>query len=260
MDTFSTRRRTPFIAVLIAGLFISTLFTSTFFTPRTAGAQDADASALLTTAVERMKNVQSFRFELSTVQGTSIIMNNLELAGVEGAVQRPDRFQATITARVAIVDVDVRIVGIGDRLWVTDPLADQETFVEVTQEVAGEPIVSEALTALVNPDELLLAAVGLVQNPNIDGTETVDGVKTTRITGTVDFRNLPQFQQATPEAASEFLALEEMPITIWIDNEGVVRSMELEGPITADESPDVVRRLDLIEIDGPVEITEPVAQ
>ena len=254
MDTFLTRRRSTIVAFLFAGLFLSTLFT-----PRAAGAQEADAAALLNTAVERMKTVQSFRFELSTVQGTSVIMNNLELAGVKGAVQRPDRFQATITARVAIVDVDVQIVGIGNRLWVTDPLANRETYIEVTKDVAGEPTVSEALATLVNPDKILLTAVGLVQNPEIDGTESIDGVKTTRITGTVDFRNLPQYQQATPQATSDFLALEEMPITIWIDEEGIVRSMELEGPITADESPDVVRRLDLSDIDEQIDITEPVA-
>lgn len=221
-------------------------------------AQDEEATALLNEAVETMANVQSFRFELTTVQGESIIFNNLELAGVEGAVQRPDRFEATITARVAVVEVDVRIVGIGERLWVTDPLADDETYIEVTQEVAGAPIVDQALTALVNPDEILLAAVGLVQDPEIDGTETVDGVRTTRVAGTVDFRDLPQFNQATPIATDEFLALEEMPIMIWIDEDGHVLSMELEGPITQDESPDVVRRLDITDIDEAIDIEQPV--
>ena len=223
-------------------------------------AQDADdAGPLLDRAVETMANVQSFRFELTTVQGESIIMNNLELAGVEGAVQRPDRFEATITAQVVMIEVDVRIVGIGERLWVTDPLAADETYIEVTQQVAGAPIVDQALTALVNPDEILLAAVGLVRDPQIDGTETVDGVRTTRVVGTVDLRDLPQFNQATPVPTDEFLALEEMPITIWIDEDGHVLSMELEGPITADESPDVVRRLDVTAIDEPVDITEPVS-
>jgi hypothetical protein len=227
--------------------------------PVTASAQDAEATTLLNASVERMKTVESFRFELTTVQGTSVIMNNLELAGIEGAVKRPDRFMAIITAKVAFVEVDVRIVGIGSRLWVTDPLADSESYIEVTDEVSGEEIVSVALRALVNPDEIMLAAVGLVQNPEIDGTETVDGVKTTRITGTVDLRQLPQFQQATPEAADQFLALEEMPITIWIDGDGLVRSLELEGPITADESPDVIRRLDLFDYDMELEILEPPA-
>ena len=224
-----------------------------------ARAQDSeDARPLLDKAVETMANVQSFRFELTTVQGESIIMNQLELAGVEGAVQRPDRFQATITAKVAVIEVDVRIVGIGERLWVTDPLADDETYIEVTQEVAGAPIVDQALTALVNPDEILLAAVGLVRDPTIDGAETVDGVRTTRVVGTVDLRDLPQFNQATPVPTDEFLALEEMPITIWIDEDGHVLSLELEGPITQDESPDVIRRLDITAIDEPVDIVEPV--
>jgi hypothetical protein len=229
-----------------------------FQTATPAAAKGEDATPLLNKAVETMGDVQSFRFELSTVQGQSIIMNNLELDGVVGAVQRPDRFEATITAKVAVVKVDVRVVGVGRRLWVTDPLASTETFIDVTDQASGDQMATETLSALVNPDRLLLTAVGLVDQPTVDGTESIDGVKTTRIVGTVDFRKLPQFQMATPEAASEFLVLEEMPITIWVDEAGHVVSMEIEGPLTVDESPDVVRRLDLFEFDEPVDIVEPV--
>lgn len=221
-----------------------------------AAAQDEDATPILTKAVETMSDVQSFRFELQTVRGESTILQNLELAGVEGAVQRPDRFQATITAKVAVVEIDVEVVGVGMRVWVTDPMASTETFIEIT---SGDPAVGEQLTNLINPDKLLLQAVGLVKEPTIDGTETLDGERTTRVVGTVNLADLPQFIQATPEVdGSDLLILDEMPITIWIDGDGHVVRMEVEGPLTKDESADVVRRLNLYDFDVPVEISEPV--
>jgi outer membrane lipoprotein-sorting protein len=231
------------------------LATLLFPTSSRVMAQDEDATPILTNAATKMNELQSFRFELKTVRGESTILQNLELAGVEGAVQRPDRFQATITAKVAVVEIDVDVVGVGNRVWVTDPMASSDTFIEVT---SGDPEAGEQITNLINPDKLLLQAVGLVKNPTIDGTETIDGVRTTRVVGTVNLADLPQFIQATPEVnGSDMLILKEMPITIWIDGDGHVVSLEVEGPLTRDESADVVRRLTLFDFDVPVDIQEP---
>lgn len=227
------------------------------FTPACAAQDDRDAATqLLLDAAETMSKVQSFRFELKTVRGESTILDNLELAGVVGSVQRPDSFQATITARVAIVEIDVDVIGIGSRVWVTDPMAANEQYFEVT---SGDPALGEQLTSLLNPDKLLLQAVGLVKEPEIDGVETIDKVRTTRIVGSVNLAELPQFT-ATPEVGpSDLLLLGEMPVTIWVDADGHVLSMEVDGPLTKDESPDVIRRLNLYDFDVPVEIVAPAS-
>ncbi|MCC6793205.1 MAG: LppX_LprAFG lipoprotein [Thermomicrobiales bacterium] len=242
-------------ALLAIGLMLTGV--APWLTAPAAAQNDVDATPLLLEAVETMSAVQSFHFELTTVRGESTILDNLELAGVSGSVQRPDRFQATITAKVAIVEIDVDIIGVGARVWVTDPMASSDQYIEVTN---GDPELGEQLTSLLNPDKLLLQAVGLVKEPTIDGVETIDGTRTTRVVGTVDLADLPQFGSATPEAAaSDFLLLEEMPVTIWIDGDGHVIRMEVDGPLTRDESPDVIRRLNLYDFDTPVEIVEPIA-
>lgn len=226
---------------------------------RPATAKGEDATELLTKAATTMAGVKSFHFELSTVHGKSTILRNLELAGVEGDVQRPDSFQATITAKIAIIEVEVDVVGIGAQLWVTDPTSKDKKYIQVSTGDEGVDSETAILSSLINPDKLLLSAVGLVQNPVVDGTESVDGERTTRIVGTVDLSRLKEIGFATPEAAGDLLILGEMPVTIWIDADGYVRSMEIEGPLTTDESPDVVRRLDVTNIDEPVEITAPEA-
>lgn len=225
-------------------------------------AAEGDATQLLTDAAAEMAKLQTFRFELSTVQGESTILRNLELVGVKGVVKRPSSFEATITAKVAIVEVDVDLIGIDGRLWVTDPLAENKRYIDVTGG-GGDAEATQQLANLINPDRILLAAVGYVDNPVIDGTETIDGDKTTRITGSVDLGRIKQLQFATPEASDEVgfggLILGVMPITIWIDEQKRVRSMELEGQLTGDESADVIRRLDLTDFDEPVDIAAPDA-
>ena len=94
---FANRIRYVAVVLLATALFAST--------NAPASAEGEDASALLAQAATTMAGVKSFRFELSTVQGQSTIFQNLELAGVEGSVLRPDRFQAKITAKIAIIEV-----------------------------------------------------------------------------------------------------------------------------------------------------------
>jgi lipoprotein LprA len=198
-------------------------------------ARAQDATALLDNAVTTMSTVQSFAFALSTVQGQSTILQNLELSGVEGTVQRPDRFQAKITAKLAFIEVDVRMIGIGGNLWVTDPLSDSDSYVNLSSEGGGGSGEVDTLTALLNPDRLLLAAVDLVENSTIDGTEEINDVPVTRIKGTVDLSNIEQFATATPNMLSDLLILGEMPITIWIDDAGHVVSLDFDVPVTIDE-------------------------
>ena len=93
--------------------------------------------------------------------------------------------------------------------------------------------------------------------PIVDGSETLDGVDTTRIVGTVDLSGLENVAGGTPIAGFDLLILGEMPVTIWLDGEGHVVSLEIEGPLTTSESPDVVRRLDLFDFDLPLVIEAP---
>src|SRR5688572_19336257 len=68
----------------------------------TAIAQD-EARALLDKAAQAMTEVTSFKFLMRNEDGTTMLINMVELEAIEGAVQRPDSFQATASAKVAIV-------------------------------------------------------------------------------------------------------------------------------------------------------------
>lgn len=221
---------------------------------RPAVAQDGDgAPELLERAAATMASLESFHFELSTPRGETVFLEGLELAGLEGDVQRPDRFQASATARAAIVELSVDVVGIGTRLWVTDPTQEGQQFQEL--DLSGEAGEGGAsLVDLLNPDRVLLEAVTFIEEPTVAGEDEIDGAPTTRVDGTFDLSRLQAEGTPVPGLRTD----RPLPVSIWIDAEGRVRRLELEGPLTTAEMPDVVRRLDLTAFDEPIEIEPPV--
>jgi hypothetical protein len=232
-----------------------------------AAQEDAEARAILEGAAAAMADVQSFQFRLTTEQGQTVIMDALELKDVTGAVQRPDRFQATVSASVAVLNVDIDVVGIGTQVWVRNPVSGAiggEEYIEVDlSEVGAEQVLAE----LANPDRILLRAVEYLENPVVRGEDEIDGVETTVIEGTFDPNAALSGVPGTPEAA-EAAAIEvatetglelagPVPTLIWIDGDGLVRRIRVEGPILTSEASDVVRRLDIFAYNEPVEIVAP---
>jgi len=236
----------------LAGVVLATVLLVSAAPGRFAAAQETDAAALLKRSAGTMAKLDSFHFALTTPRGKTLFMENLELSGVEGDVLRPDSFRATATAKAAIISLDVRVVGIGTRLWVTDPTAQQETYIEV--DLAEQGAALGSITDLINPDRVLLEAVKLIEQPTIVDEDDLDGVHTTLVEGTFDLGKVGL--QGTPIPGLK--TGDPLPVTIWIDDEGRVRRMELDGPLTDAEAPNVTRRLELSAFDDPVEITPPV--
>jgi hypothetical protein len=210
---------------------------------------DPEAVALLERAAETMGEVSSFHFVLRNERGSTSIVEGLEVESFEGDVQRPDRFQAEVTASFGGVPLEVRIVGIGTRIWISSPLTGENIYQELP---------AEAATLGLNPDGLLRTAIGVIQEPRIVGEDEVDGEPTTLVAGLVDFQALAE---ATPTALdappAEDLPSEPLPVQIWIDEADRVVRLRLEGPLTPVDPDNVVRRLDLSAFDEPVEIEPP---
>ncbi|MDP9365152.1 MAG: LppX_LprAFG lipoprotein [Chloroflexota bacterium] len=217
---------------------------------------DAEANDLLQRAAETMAGLDSFHFELSTPRGQTLFMENLELAGLGGDVQRPDRFRANVAARAAIVELSVRVVGIGTRLWVTNPMSQDEAFQEIDlgQGTADGGTDGAALVDLLNPDRILLQAVERIDEPTVVGEDEIDGTTVTRVDGTVDLSQI----RADGTPVPGLLTDDPLPVSIWIDDAGRVVRLELDGPLTTAEPPDVLRRLDLSAFDEPIDIQPPV--
>lgn len=223
---------------------------------RGVAAQNQDARPLLNQAATAMAAVKSFHFQMSTPSGTSLITPQLELGGIDGDIQRPDRFKVTFTAKASIVSLTVKVIGIGGQLWVTDPMSRDEKWIQVSSGSDSQV----PLPDILNPDRLLQAAVDLVQNPIIAGQDDIDG-PTTRVEGQFDPKLVSQQAAAltgTPVPELRGLTSDKaIPVKIWIDQANHLRRVQFVGPLTAADQGDVVRQFDLTKFDEPVDIQPP---
>jgi hypothetical protein len=243
-----TRRR--LIQMSAAGLSIAA------FAPGQVSADD-ETEQLLQAAAEAMAKIKTFHFEMETIDGRATILENLELKSVVGDVVRPDSFQATLTASLAVIDVNVDVVSIGGAVWVTDPTKAGTVWQQIS--TGGERGEGGAFTDLINPDRLFLTAISLIDDASLDGTEEIDGQECSVVTGMFDPARLEDLGSpvADEEDSDSILTGEPVNLTAWIAEDGRVLRIEEEGPLTKSESKDVVRAITFSAFDEPVEITAP---
>lgn len=230
---------------------------------RSAAAQDAtppaspiadgltgepEATSLLRDAAEAMAALQTFQFEIETTRGQSTILQGLEVQTISGAVRRPVDFTATVAVSLPFGSIEVTAVSVDGRAYIEDPLSDGDWI-----ELEG----TEQAVALINPDTLILASIGVVQDARIDGTENIDGVETTRLAGTIDFAaSAEQLSGGAVELPAE-LSSEPIDLLIWIDDQKRVVEIEIAGPLLETESDDVVRTVSFFGFNEPVDIEPP---
>lgn len=251
----SHRARITLPALAAAGLLLRN---------RAQPASAQDAPQLLQQAAQTMTALSSFHFELSTHNGKTQFIEGIELDSVAGDVQRPLSLQAEATIGMALASIKLTIISIDGRTWVTDPFSASGEFRDLGTADFGvlDP------TILINPDRLILPAIGQVHDPVIAGTEKIGDTDTTRIDGTVDMAaaatNL--IAVASPDAGTpEVLQPGEgqiafpasMPFSVWLDGSNQVHRVEVTGAILENEAGDIVRRIDLSNFNEPVDIQPP---
>ena len=218
-------------------------------TPGSRISGDAEAVALLEEAAAAMAALETFAFELETTRGASTILQGFELRGISGVVRRPADIQAVLTVGVPFGELEITAIGLDGNYWVEDPLAADGAWIELGRDLQ--------LQSLINPDALILAAVRLVQNARIAGTEKVDGVATTVVEGTVDVAGTVGAFAGDSSEAAQLIADGAREIVLWIDDRRRIVEVEIVGPLLTTESDDVVRVVRFFEFDEPVEIEAP---
>ena len=205
---------------------------------------EEDARTVLERAVRAMAELDTFGFEIVTVAGETALMPGLSLGLVEGAVRRPNDFVATVEVSTPIGNIELSAVGLGDRAWIQNPLSDGEWM---SLEGIGD------VSAILNPDTLVIAAINVLQDARIDGTEKVGGQDTTRIAGTI---NLAEAASLVEESVGE-ISSEPLEVLVWIDGDDRIAEIEIAGPILTSEDASVIRSIRFFDFDEPVEIDEP---
>ncbi len=202
--------------------------------PTPTGQQVIQQSA---TAVQAL---QSFHFVFTHQNGTTPLPLGMGLDSAEGDVGVPDKLSADVKAKAGGINVSVKVIGIGDKTWVTNP------FTRNWQQLPGASIHDFA-----DPAALVTSLLPKIQNPQIAGTETVGGVKTYDVKGTID-------SGALSDALSFVEAGHSVNVEAWIGvDDSLPRRVKIAGPLTANESAQIVRQVDLSGFNEPVSIQPP---
>ena len=210
-------------------------------TASTSGAGGSlTAAEVLQQSTEATAQVSSFHFVLSHENGSTPLPLNLDLDSAEGDVLVPDRMKADVDAKAVGVKVSVKVVGIEDQTWVTNP------FTRNWQELPNTNIRDFA-----NPAALVSGLLPSIQDPKLSDGGSVDGVDTYRVTGTIDSGDL-QNALGIAEAGHQ------VTVEAWIGKDDKLpRRVRLAGPLSDAEDSDVVRNVELSRYNESVEIVPP---
>ncbi|GAA0982584.1 lipoarabinomannan carrier protein LprG [Nocardiopsis tropica] len=171
-----------------------------------AAASAVDAAGLVTSATDASKNVASAHFELATT-GT---IPDLPVTKVSGDLQNKPSVAAKGTARVNVGGtVEAKFVFIDGRMY-----ADL-TGGAYTDYGQGDSIYD--VTALFDPAKGIPNILAKLKNPRSAGSETIDGQKTEKITGSVPASDIAAISGSRVTTGG---ANTEVGTTVWIQPSG----------------------------------------
>jgi LppX_LprAFG lipoprotein len=175
------------VGIIVAALLVVAIGAGVFLFTRgdddgdggTTGASVAtpSASGLISAAAKQWDATNSAHFNLN-VDGKTYLdsANTLELVSADGDILRPDSVNTSIKVNVAIATFDVKIIAIGDDMYMTSFVTGE--WGPAPPDLGYNPAV------LFSPTEGLSAVLPTLQNPTLGGTETVQGRETQIVTGT----------------------------------------------------------------------------
>lgn len=193
----------------------------------------------------QMAALNTARFELvHKDDGSSQLFPGVELTRIEGEVDMPDRFAVSAEALSffprSFIRIDVAVSG--DQAMMTDFL-NREKWNPFPVESLPFDFANLGSTL----SAIILSMTGLGQV----GAESIDGVPSRRIRGTVDSATMAAL---VPAAGEGFV----LTLDLWIgERESLLRRVRIEGQILTTDRPGLVRILSIKDFDWPVQITLP---
>jgi hypothetical protein len=162
--------------------------------------------AILAASSQRLADVQSLHFTLD-IEGETYIDDGgtIQLLSAEGDLARPDKVAVEFRINVLnTADVSIRMVTIGEHSWTTDLITGN--WGDAPPEFGYNPSI------LYDNQDGLGPVMGKLENPQMTGTEKIDGREADVITGTVPSSVIDPLTAGT-------MTGEHVAITLWIDTE-----------------------------------------
>lgn len=189
-------------------------------------------------------DTQSAHFALG-VDGDAYLDEDesIKLVSAEGDIKRPGSVAASATVDAEISVVDISLVAVDGEIFLTNLLSGN--WEEAPDDFSYDPSVLFSDTDGIGP------IMTDLQNPELDGTEDVNGQSAYKVTGTVSADRVEAITAGS-------IAGDEIEVTLWTGVEGAkLLRVVLTEPEGVRESP-ATWTLDMTDHDKEIEIDVPV--
>jgi hypothetical protein len=194
-------------------------------------------------AAARLEQATSFRFTLEHDGGATRIIQGMDMTRAEGVVVRPARLQANLEAEASGQSLELQLVGIEQRTWLSNPF-DPSRWQELPGIDARDILNLEQVPAVMRAMTDLEAA----------GAQEIDGARCYRVRGTLDSGTLALM---VPEVAEPGQSVR---VELWAGVEDdVTHRIVVRGALNGDEPDDIERALELSGFDEPAAVEPPEA-
>jgi lipoprotein LprA len=188
-----------------------------------ASANSGDAATILKSAADAMRKVTGMHVSLA-VQGN---VPNLRVTKLDGDISNSPQTVATGTATLLLGDTpqDAKFVFVDGHLY--SDLGQPGSYTDF-----GNGISIYNVSVLLDPNKGLANVLSKLQGASVAGTEQVNGVATTKITGNSsaeDIATLAGFKLTTQDVTTA-------PTTAWIATDGSFHLVQFQIKPTADTS------------------------
>ncbi|MBI3977878.1 MAG: LppX_LprAFG lipoprotein [Chloroflexi bacterium] len=189
-----------------------------------------------------MEKLRSFHFRLEVANGVMPLGAGFVATSVEGDAAAPDRLKMTVKARLANTPVELQVIAIGSRRYLTNPLTRR------WQDVSGNLVTP----ALLDPERGIGGVLRRLENPERLGRESLEGVETWRLRGAVPAAVLVGM------VGGQAAGAEPIGLEVWVGaGDWLVRQVKLAGAVTQGEAPQMERTLKLSSFNQSVSIDAP---
>lgn len=190
---------------------------------------------LLDEAAERIGQVRSLDFTLSHEEGVTPLFSGIVLQKAEGTVEGPDRATVDVEALVSLINsyIEMSIVIEGEDATMSDPLS-------------GNPVpvaTSELPFNLHNLGSTLSGILRAVKEPTHAGDETVDGVASRVISGSITGAAIQPLIPGADAGLSQ-------DIEVWVGTDDLTRKVRITGRLLPDDEEPVIRVLSFRNFDS----------
>jgi hypothetical protein len=228
--------------ITLMGMLIVTVLVMSGCTKLEPSPTTLSATEVFNKSSENFQAVNSFHFVLDQGGGGTPITGGIDMTGAAGDIVRPDNLQMTISGTAMGMSLEVQLVTVGEKTYMTNPLNGK-------WEVPPDQF---KVLSVFDPDTGIAAIMKGVTGSTQLSDETVASTLCYHLKGNV-------VSDALRPLTGDAVAGAVISTEVWVGKEDfMVRQIKLVGKITEGEKEGIVRTLALSNFNQEVIIKLPV--